>query len=146
MFTNLQKLTAVIVRWVKPMADTVLANMLSQSQPIQSANEWVKKYFPVAQNYSIVNDLSFLAMPASEMAIEPVVRNGIERLGVKDEDIPKYAAGIVDAALEKVAQDGSITLFGTIELEDADLRSLRHLLAANLPQTQEQIEKYQVIE
>lgn len=146
MFTNLQKLTAVIVRWVKPMADTVLANMLSQSQPIQSANEWVKKYFPVAQNYSIVNDLSFLAMPASEMVIEPIVRNGIERLGVKDEDIPKYAAGIVDAALEKVAQDGSITLFGTIELEDADLRSLRHLLAANLPQTQEQIEKYQVIE
>lgn len=146
MFTNLQKLTAVIVRWAKPMADTVLANMLSQSQPIQSANEWVKKYFPVAQNYSIVNDLSFLAMPASEMVIEPIVRNGIERLGVKDEDIPKYAAGIVDAALEKVAQDGSITLFGTIELEDADLRSLRHLLAANLPQTQEQIEKYQVIE
>lgn len=146
MFTNLQKLTAVIVRWVKPMADTVLANMLSQSQPIQSANEWVKKYFPVAQNYSIVNDLSFLAMPASEMVIEPIVRNGIERLGVKDEDIPKYAAGIVDAALERVAQDGSITLFGTIELEDADLRSLRHLLAANLPQSQEQIEKYQVIE
>lgn len=146
MFTNLQKLTAVIVRWVKPMADTVLANMLNRSQPIQSANEWVKKYFPVAQNYSIVNDLSFLTMPASEMVIEPIVRNGIERLGVKDEDIPKYAAGIVDAALEKVAQDGSITLFGTIELEDADLRSLRHLLAANLPQTQEQIEKYQVIE
>ena len=146
MFTNLQKLTAVIVRWVKPMADTVLANMLSQSQPIQSANEWVKKYFPVAQNYSIVNDLSFLAMPASEMVIEPIVRNGIERLGVKDEDIPKYAAGIVDAALEKVAKDGSIALFGAIELEDADLRSLRHLLAANLPQTQEQIEKYQVIE
>lgn len=128
------------------MADTVLANMLNQSQPIQSANEWVKKYFPVAKNYSIVNDLSFLAMPASEMIIEPIVRNGIERLGVKDEDIPKYAAGIVDAALEKVAQDGSITLFGTIELEDADLRSLRHLLAANLPQTREQIEKYQVIE
>lgn len=146
MFTNLQKLTAVIVRWVKPMADTVLANMLSQSQPIQSANEWVKKYFPVAQNYSIVNDLSFLAMPASEMVIEPIVRNGIERLGVKDEDIPKYAAGIVDAALEKVDKDGSITLFGAIELEDADLRSLRHLLAANLPQTPTQTEKYQVIE
>lgn len=146
MFTNLQKLTAVIVRWVKPMADTVLANMLSQSQPIQSANEWVKKYFPVAQNYSIVNDLSFLAMPASEMVIEPIVRNGIAKLGIKDEDIPKYAANMVDAALEKVAKDGSITLFGTIELEDADLRSLRHLLAANLPQTQEQIEKYQVIE
>lgn len=144
MFTNLQKLTAVIVRWVKPMADTVLANMLSQSQPIQSANEWVKKYFPVAQNYSIVNDLSFLAMPASEMVIEPIVRNGIERLGVKDEDIPKYAANMVDAALEKVAKDGSITLFGTIELEDADLRSLRHLLAANLPVTE--ITKYQVIE
>lgn len=144
MFTNLQKLTAVIVRWVKPMADTVLANMLNQSQPIQSANEWVKKYFPVAQDYSIVNDLSFLAMPASEMVIEPIVRNGIERLGVKDEDIPKYAANMVDAALEKVAKDGSITLFGTIELEDADLRSLRHLLAANLPITE--TAKYQVIE
>lgn len=144
MFTNLQKLTSVIVRWVKPMADTIIASMLSKSQPIQSANSWVKKYFPVPQDYSIVNDLSFLIVPASEMVIEPIVRNAIERLGIKDEDIPKYAANLVDEALEKVAKEGSISLFNTIELEDADLRSLRHLLAANLPVGE--ITKYQVIE
>lgn len=144
MFSNLDKLTAVLVAWLKPMFNTIVAAKLADIQPVQAANEWVKKYFPVASNYSIVNDLSFLAMPASEMLIEPVVRNGVAKLGLQDKDIPAYAAKIVDAALEKTAKDGSITLFNSVELEDADLKNLRHLLQANLPV--EEYAKYEVIQ
>lgn len=144
MFSNLEKLTAVLVAWIKPLFDTVLAAKLANAQPVQAANEWIKKYFSVAANYSIVNDLSFLAAPATEMVVEPVVRNAVEKLNLQDKYIPAYAAKIVDAALDKVAKDGSITLFNTVELEDADLRNLRHLLAVNLPV--EEYAKYEVIQ
>ena len=73
MFNNLDKLTAVLVAWIKPLFDTVLAAKLANAQPVQSANEWIKKYFPVAVNYSIVNVLSFLVAPATEMVVEAVV-------------------------------------------------------------------------
>ena len=52
MFSNLEKLTAVLVTWAKPMIDTVLADRIGAFQPVQAANAWVKKYFPVADNYS----------------------------------------------------------------------------------------------
>ena len=126
------------------MADTVLANLLGKSQPVQSANAWAKKYFPVNADYSIVNDLSFLALPSIEMAVEPIVRNGIANLGIQDKDIPDYAAKIAKAALDKAHSEGSVTLFNTIELEESDLQMLVDLLAKNLPITE--TAKYEVIE
>lgn len=144
MFTNAEKLTAVIVRWAKPMIDEVVAKGLGNFQPVQAANEWVKKYFPVAANYSIVNDLSFLAVPAAEMAIEPMVRNGIAKLGLSDQDIPAYAAKIVNAAIEQADKSGSVSLFSTVELEKSDLEKLRYLLQKNLPV--EEFAKYEVVD
>lgn len=144
MFTNAEKLTAVIVRWAKPMIDEVVAKGLGNFQPVQAANEWVKKYFPVAANYSIVNDLSFLAVPAAEMAIEPMVRNGIAKVGLSDQDIPAYAAKIVDAAIEQAEKSGSVSLFNTVELEKSDLEKLRYLLQKNLPVGE--IAKYEVVD
>ena len=143
MFSNTQKLTAVIVTWAKPMIDTIVASRLAEMQPVQAANEWVKKYFPVAANYSIVNDLSFLAVPASEIIIEPVIRNGIAKLGVQDQDIPAYAAKLVDSMIQEAEKTGSVTLFNTIELEKADLEKLRYMLRKNMPV--EEYAKYEVI-
>ena len=144
MFTNAEKLTAVIVRWAKPMIDEVVAKGFGNFQPVQAANEWVKKYFPVAANYSIVNDLSFLAVPAAEMAIEPMVRNGIAKVGLSDQDIPAYAAKIVNAAIEQAEKSGSVSLFNTVELEKSDLEKLRYLLQKNLPV--EEFAKYEVVD
>ena len=144
MYSNIDKLTAVIVHWAKPMVDTILANRLGQMQPVQAANEWVKKYFPVASNYSIVNDLSFLVVPATQMVIEPFVRNGINRLGIQDADIPEYGAKLVDTMIEQADKTGSVTIFETIELEKDDLVQLRSLLRKNLAAGEKT--KYQVIE
>ena len=144
MFTNAEKLTAVIVTWAKPMIDGVIATGLGNFQPVQAANEWVKKYFPVAANYSIVNDLSFLAVPAAEMAIEPMIRNGIAKVGLSDQDIPAYAAKLVNAAIEQAEKSGSVSLFNTIELEKSDLEKLRYLLQKNLPV--EEFAKYEVVD
>lgn len=143
-YTNSEILTSVLVYWAKPLADKVLSVRLGQFQPVQAANEWVKKYFPVASNYSIVNDLSFLAAPAMEMVVEPVVRNGIAKLGVKDEDIPGYASKLLSSMIDEADKKGSVSLFNTIELEKSDLVELQHLLERNLPVTV--TERYEVMQ
>lgn len=144
MYSNTEILTAVIVTWAKPMVDEIVANRLGHLQPVATASEWVKKYFPVPNNYSIVNDLSFLAVPASEMMVGNFVRQGLEKLNVKDQDVPAYAARIVDSLIEEADKKGNVSLFNTVEIEKSDLEKLRYLLRKNLPV--DECEKYEVIE
>ncbi|MBP5401383.1 MAG: hypothetical protein J6Y35_07130 [Bacteroidales bacterium] len=144
MHSNSQILAAVIANWAKPLVDQVLVARIGALPPITAASEWVKKYFPVAGNYSIVNDIAFLAVPATEIIIEPMVINGIAKLGVSDEQIPEYAAKLVDAMLAEAKKNGKVTLFNTIELEKSDFEKLKKLLDKNLPATAD--EKYTVIE
>ena len=144
MHSNIEILTAVIVTWAKPMVDEIVANRLGNLQPVATASEWVKKYFPVPNNYSIVNDLSFLAVPASEMMVGNFVRTGLEKLNVSDKDVPAYAARIVDSLIAEAEKKGCVSLFNTIELEKSDLEKLRYLLRKNLPV--EEFAKYEVIQ
>ena len=144
MHSNRQILSAVLANWAKPLIDEVLVSRLGALQPVAAANEWVKKYFPVAKNYSIVKDLAFLAVPAKEIIIEPAVGNAIERMGVSDEQIPAYAAKIVNSLLDEAEKNGKVTLFNTIELDKSDFERLKSLLEKNLPF--EEKETYKVIE
>jgi len=132
------------VEWAKPMVDEIVASRLGQLQPVVAANEWVKKYFPVANNYSIVNDLSFLAVPASEMVVGNFVARGLEKLNVNDKDVPAYAAKLVDSMIEQADKNGCVSLFNTLEIEKADLEKLRYLLRKNLPV--EEYAKYEVVQ
>ena len=143
-YTNAEILTAVLVEWAKPMVDTVIAELVGKNDGVVAANEWVKKYFPVAKNYSIVNDLSFLAVPATEMVIEPMVRNGVARLGLDDKRIPDYAAKVADSLNEEAERSGKVTLFNALELEKSDIDRLRALLRKNLPA--EEFARYEVIQ
>ena len=143
-YTNSEKLTAVLVKWAKPMVDEIVASRLGNYQPIVAANEWVKKYFPVASNYSIVNDLSFLVVPSTEIVVGNFVRNGIAKLGVADADSPGYASKLLAAMMEQAEKEGKISLFGSIELEKSDLEKLRTMLERNLPV--EVAERYEVKE
>ena len=144
MHSNKQILSAVVSSWAKPIVDAVLMTKLGELGPIAAASEWVKKYFPVPENYSIVNDLSFLAIPAMEIAIEPAVSNAVSKLGVSDEQIPAYAAKIADALMAEAEKNGSVTLFNKIVLEKSDFERLKTLLEKNLPF--ECSEPYKVIE
>ena len=102
--TNSEILTAILVSWAKPMVDDIVSNRLGAFEPIVAANAWIKKYFPVASNYSIVNDLSFLVTPTAEIVVGNFVRNGIARLGVAEADIPEYAAKLAASMLEKACK------------------------------------------
>lgn len=144
MYSNIEILTAVIVTWVKPMIDEIVEHQLGKLQPIATASEWVKKYFPVPNNYSIVRDLSFLAVPASEIVVGNFVRTGLEKLNIQDQDVPAYAAKIVNSLIEQANDKGRISLFNTVEIEKNDLEKLRYLLQKNLPI--EEYAKYEVIQ
>lgn len=144
MYKNSEILTAVLVAWVKPMLDSVIADRLGKLQPVAAANAWVKKYFPVASNYSIVNDLSFLAVPATEIIVEPLIKNGIAKLGIDDADIPAYVSKLVGSAIQEADQKGCISLFNTVEIEKSDLEKLRYLLERNLPV--QVVERYEVVQ
>lgn len=144
MHSNTKILSAVIATWAKPMIDQVLVSRLGEMQPVEAASEWVKKYFPVPGNYSIVTDLAFLAVPATSIIVEPMVNNWISKLGIQDDMIPEYAAKITDAMLEEAGKNGKVTLFNMIEFEKSDFKRLKTLLNKNLPVKEE--EKYTVIE
>ena len=144
MYSNVEILTAVLVTWAKPMVDEVVEHRLGNLQPVAAASEWVKKYFPVPNNYSIVRDLSFLAVPASEIMVGNFVSTGLEKLNIKDSDVPAYADKIVNSLIEQANQKGCISLFNTVEIEKKDLEKLRYLLKKNLPV--EEYAKYEVIQ
>lgn len=144
MYSNSKILAAVIATWAKPLVDQILVSRIGSFQPVVAASEWVKKYFPVAGNYSIVNDLAFLAVPATEIIIEPMVLNGLAKLGVSEDQIPSYAAKLVDAMLAEAEKNGKVSLFNTIELEKSDFEKLKSLLQKNLPVTE--ASTYTVIE
>lgn len=144
MYSNRQILSAVLANWAKPLIDEVLVSRLGSLQQVAAANEWVKKYFPVAKNYSIVKELAFLAVPATEIIIEPIVGKAIDKIGIADEQIPAYATKIVDALLDEADKKKKVTLFNTIELEKSDFEKLKLLLEKNLPF--EETETYKVIE
>ena len=144
MYSNLEKLTAVLVHWAKPMIDTLVAERLGRFQPVQAANEWVKKYFPVSGNYSIVNDLSFLAVPATEIVMEPIIRNAVGKLNLSDAEIPEYASKLVGSMIDEAEKNGKVTVFNLLEFEKSDFESLRSLLEKNLPVGK--VSKYQVKE
>ena len=138
-------LSAVLATWAKPLLDKVLVSRLGEMQPIAAASEWIKKYFPVPGNYSIVADLAFLAVPATSIIIEPMVSNWVSKLGIDDDQIPAYAAKMADAFLEEASKNGKVTLFNTVEFEKSDFKRLKTLLNKNLP-VQEDEDKYIVIE
>ena len=141
-YSNIDILTAVLVTWIKPMVDTIFASRIGKFQPIIAANEWVKKYFPVSEKYSIVNDLSFLATPAMNIMLKPTIKNAVTKLGLDDAGIPAYAHQLVDALIEEADTKGKVTIFNAIEFEKEDFEKLRYLLNKNLPV--ESTEEYQV--
>lgn len=128
---NIDVLSAVVVEWAKPILDDFMKNVIGGNAMVQTANAWVKKFFPVSESYSIWNDLSFLAMPVVGMAVKPMLANGIARLGISDEAVPEYANGVVKAMLEEAEKKGSVTLLERYTISVDDVRRLKSMIESN---------------
>lgn len=81
---NIDTLSGIIIDWAKPMIDDIALQIVNGSDSITRANAWIRKYFPVSQNYSIWNDISFLALPLLSVSITPFLENAVNKIGITD--------------------------------------------------------------
>lgn len=126
--SNVDILSGIIIDWAKPMIDDIALQIVNGSDSITRANAWIKKYFPVSQNYSIWNDISFLALPLLSVSITPFLENAVNKIGITDEMIPKYIRDIADAMYKEAETKGEVKFLERYEFSLDDMKRLKDLI------------------
>lgn len=129
---NIDTLSGIIIDWAKPMIDDIALQIVNGSDNITRANAWIKKYFPVSQNYSIWNDISFLALPLLSVSITPFLENAVNKIGITDEMIPKYIRDIADAMYKEAETKGEVKFLERYEFSLDDMKRLKDLIEERL--------------
>lgn len=129
---NIDTLSGIIIDWAKPMIDDIALQIVNGSDSITRANAWIKKYFPVSQNYSIWNDISFLALPLLSGSITPFLENAVNKIGITDEMIPKYIRDIADAMYKEAETKGEVKFLERYEFSLDDMKRLKDLIEERL--------------
>lgn len=129
---NIDTLSGIIIDWAKPMIDDIALQIVNGSDSITRANAWIKKYFPVSQNYSIWNDISFLALPLLSLSITPFLENAVNKIGITDEMIPKYIRDIADAMYKEAETKGEVKFLERYEFSLDDMKRLKDLIEERL--------------
>jgi len=129
---NIDTLSGIIIDWAKPMIDDIALQIVNGSDSITRANAWIKKYFPVSQNYSIWNDISFLALPLLSVSITPFLENAVNKIGITDEMIPKYIRDIADAMYKEAETKGEVKFLERYEFSLDDMKRLKDLIEERL--------------
>ena len=129
---NIDTLSGIIIDWAKPMIDDIALQIVNGSDSITRANAWIRKYFPVSQNYSIWNDISFLALPLLSVSITPFLENAVNKIGITDEMIPKYIRDIADAMYKEAETKGEVKFLERYELSLDDMKRLNDLIEERL--------------
>ena len=129
---NIDTLSGIIIDWAKPMIDDIALQIVNGSDSITRANAWIRKYFPVSQNYSIWNDISFLALPLLSVSITPFLENAVNKIGITDEMIPKYIRDIADAMYKEAETKGEVKFLERYEFSLDDIKILKDLIEERL--------------
>lgn len=129
---NTDTLSGIIIDWAKPMIDDIALQIVNGSDSITRANAWIRKYFPVSQNYSIWNDISFLALPLLSVSITPFLENAVNKIGITDEMIPKYIRDIADAMYKEAETKGEVKFLERYEFSLDDMKRLKDLIEERL--------------
>lgn len=129
---NIDTLSGIIIDWAKPMIDDIALQIVNGSDSITRANAWIKKYFPVSQNYSIWNDISFLALPLLSVSITPFLENAVNKIGITDEMIPKYIRDIADAMYKEAETKGEVKFLERYEFSLDDMKRFKDLIEERL--------------
>ena len=129
---NIDTLSGIIIDWAKPMIDDIALQIVNGSYSITRANAWIRKYFPVSQNYSIWNDISFLALPLLSVSITPFLENAVNKIGITDEMIPKYIKDIADAMYKEAETKGEVKFLERYEFSLDDMKRLKDLIEERL--------------
>ncbi len=137
-FSNRQKLAAVLNKWVQPALQQIAASKISSLPFIESITHKVRSTGWVSPQWSLGAELAPYMGGLSSAIVEPFILSQIGN--IPDHTIPQLAHNIVDEAIKH----GSLSLFeGNIEFELEDLQELKKLLMYNLPIQEEDV--YEVI-
>ena len=129
---NIDTLSGIIIDWAKPMIDDIALQIVNGSDSITRSNAWIRKYFPVSQNYSIWNDISFLALPLLSVSITPFLENAVNKISITDEMIPKYIRDIADAMYKEAETKGEVKFLERYEFSLDDMKRLKDLIEERL--------------
>mgnify|MGYP003419903222 CR=1 FL=1 len=130
--TNAEKITSALIDWANPMLDDIAAQVIGKNQTMTVATEWIRKYFPVSAEYSLWNDLKFLASPLMQTSISRMMTQGIQSLGLSDEELPEYARGILASLSQEAESKGQLQLLERYTFTADEVRSLCDKVEANL--------------
>lgn len=139
MYSNAQKLAAVLNKWAQPAIQELIGGNLSRMPFLASIETKIKSTGWVSPMWSIAKEISPVLDGVSSSLIEPFIAKYIS--GIPDESIPQLAHNVVDDAIK----NGGLSLFeGKVEFEPEDLEELKTLLNYNLP-IQESAASYSVL-
>lgn len=128
MYSNAQKLAAVLNKWAQPAIQDLLGTRLGQLPFIANIDAKLRSTGWVSPMWSISKEISPLLDGLSSSLVEPMLARYLQ--GIPDEAIPELAHKVVEDAI----RNGGLSLFeGKVEFETDDLEELRTLLRYNLP-------------
>ena len=128
MYSNAQKLAAVLNKWAQPAIQGLLGTRLGQLPFIANIDAKLRSTCWVSPMWSISKEISPLLDGLSSSLVEPMLARYLQ--GIPDEAIPELAHKVVEDAI----RNGGLSLFeGKVEFETDDLEELRTLLRYNLP-------------
>lgn len=128
MYSNAQKLAAVLNKWAQPAIQGLLGTRLGQLPFIANIDAKLRSTGWVSTMWSISKEISPLLDGLSSSLVEPMLARYLQ--GIPDEAIPELAHKVVEDAI----RNGGLSLFeGKVEFETDDLEELRTLLRYNLP-------------
>ena len=128
MYSNAQKLAAVLNKWAQPAIQGLLGTRLGQLPFIANIDAKLRSTGWVSPMWSISKEISPLLDGLSSSLVEPMLARYLQ--GIPDEAIPELAHKVVEDAI----RNGGLSLVeGQVEFETDDLEELRTLLRYNLP-------------
>lgn len=128
MYSNAQKLAAVLNKWAQPAIQGLLGTRFGQLPFIANIDAKLRSTGWVSPMWSISKEISPLLDGLSSSLVEPMLARYLQ--GIPDEAIPELAHKVVEDAI----RNGGLSLFeGKVEFETDDLEELRMLLRYNLP-------------
>ena len=128
MYSNAQKLAAVLNKWAQPAIQGLLGTRLGQLPFIANIDAKLRSTGWVSPMWSISKEISPLLDGLSSSLVEPMLARYLQ--GIPDAASPELAHKVVEDAI----RNGGLSLFeGKVEFETDDLEELRTLLRYNLP-------------
>lgn len=133
MFTNRQKLAAVLNKWLQPALAQLAGAKLMRLPLLANIEAKVKSTGWVSPMWSMANEVTPLLGGVVSQVVEPIIADYLK--GIPDQAIPKMAHQMVENAMKQ----GQLSLFeGNVVFELCDLEELHKLLKYNLPIIEEE--------